>query len=137
MDAHSSERQLSLPLPFGPPRHRNAYPHPIVIQRTVVTGFRHYAAPSVWRALRPGEALRLVREPGNAHDHSAVAVYWREHMLGYVPRADNLAVSVLLDRKRTLFARIAHLRAGAHRNRRLGIEIGMIVPGRRGGRPAG
>lgn len=46
--------------------------------------------------LIPGEGLDLRREPENPYDRNAVAVYDGEQHLGYVPRADALAVSTAL-----------------------------------------
>ena len=36
----------------------------IVVQRSPLAGLRHHEAGVVWRELRPGDPLELVREPG-------------------------------------------------------------------------
>jgi len=95
----------------------------ILIQHTVLTGFRHHAAPRLWAALGPDARLSLVREPDNPEDPRAVALYWRGQKIGYLPRGENLVVAALLDRKRNLSARIEHLRPDAERNQRIAIRV--------------
>lgn len=97
----------------------------ILIQHTVLTGFRHHAAPRLWAALTPRTRLSLVREPDNPEDPRAVALYWRGQKIGYLPRGENLVVAQLLDRKRNLSARIERLRPDAQRNERIAIRVLM------------
>jgi hypothetical protein len=97
----------------------------ILLQRSAVAGFRHHEAPMLWPALQPGSLLDLVREPDNASDSGAVAVYWRGRKLGYLPRGENLMAASLLDRRRGLKARIQRLAPRAERNRRVCIEVLM------------
>ncbi|MGB1111009.1 MAG: HIRAN domain-containing protein, partial [Gammaproteobacteria bacterium] len=103
--------QQILPLESQP-----ASPKRFVLQRTSLAGFRHHEAPQLWPALRRGQSLTLVREPDNAHDPQAVVVQWRGRKLGYLPRKANLVAAVLLDKGRTLTARIDGLSPRAERN---------------------
>lgn len=82
-----------------------------LLQTCPLAGFQYHAGPTVWDRLRVGDELLLVREPDNPYDARAVAVHWRGHRLGYLPRLDNAAASQLLDRGETLSARITHLQA--------------------------
>ena len=81
----------------------------ILIQSSPVAGFQFHEGKRLWDQLKVGDALALVREPGNAHDARAVRVEWNGHMLGYVPRAENDAVARQLDRGNRLEARIVRL----------------------------
>ena len=98
----------------------------IVVQRSPLAGFRHYDGRVVWRDLKPGDRLQLVREAGNPYDANAVRVEWNGLKLGYVPRRDNAAVARQLDRGAALEARIAALRE--NRNRSVRIEFEVVVP---------
>jgi hypothetical protein len=98
----------------------------IVVQRSPLAGFRHYAAAEVWPGLKTGDRLALVREPDNPHDANAVRVEWRGRCLGYVPRRDNAAVARQMDRGTALEARIALLRE--NRNRSLRLEFEVVAP---------
>ena len=81
----------------------------ILVQSSPVAGFQFHEGKRLWDQLKVGDALTLVREPGNAHDARAVRVEWNGHMLGYVPRAENDAVARQLDRGNRLEARIVRL----------------------------
>ena len=81
----------------------------ILIQSSPVAGFQFHEGKQLWGQFQVGDALTLVREPGNPHDARAVRVEWNGHMLGYVPRAENDAVARQLDRGNKLEARIVRL----------------------------
>jgi len=95
----------------------------VLVQRSPLAGFAHYAAAAVWPQLQVGDALELVREPDNAHDPNAVRVAWRGHMLGYLPRRSNGAVAWGLDRGARLHARIRALAAHPNPARRFELEV--------------
>lgn len=98
----------------------------IVVQRSPLAGFRHYDGAAIWRDMKPGDRLELVREPENPYDAGAIRVEWRGVKLGYVPRRDNAAVARQLDRGTPLEARVAAL--AQSRNRSVRIEFEVIAP---------
>jgi hypothetical protein len=64
------------------------------MKTTIVgTKYRGPAAIAVLGRLRPGDRLRLVREPENPHDPDAVAVYSGTMHIGYIPRGVNREVA--------------------------------------------
>lgn len=71
-----------------------------VLLRAAIRGFDHAQGPQVFPQLAPGDALKLVREPGNAYDANAVRIDWRGHKLGYVPRGDNADIACASTRAR-------------------------------------
>ena len=81
----------------------------LLVQNSPLAGFRYHAGADLWRELRVGDRLELAREPDNSHDANAVAVRWRGHKLGYVPRRENAALAWGLDRGTPLRARISAL----------------------------
>lgn len=89
----------------GAPRRR------VLIQDSPLAGFPFYEGEWILPSLKVGDELRLVREPQNVHDSNAVAVYFRDEQLGYVPRVENTAVAQMLDRGERLEARISELLA--------------------------
>jgi hypothetical protein len=95
----------------------------IVVQRSPLAGFRHYAGGEVLRELKPGDRLELVREPDNPYDANAVRVEWRGVKLGYVPRRDNAAVARQMDHGAALEARLAGMRENLNRSVRLEFEV--------------
>jgi len=81
----------------------------ILVQNSPLAGFQYYQGKELWEQMKVGDALALIREPGNAHDARAVRVEWNGHKLGYVPRKENEAVARQLDRGNRLQARIVRL----------------------------
>ena len=81
----------------------------VLIQESPVAGYQFYDGDWVWSSLAVGASLRLVREPENQHDPNAVAVYFRDEQLGYVPRVENTAIAQMLDHGEHLEASISKL----------------------------
>jgi hypothetical protein len=61
-----------------------------------IAGFTYYEGPIVFNRLQIGTELRLVVEPENQYDHDAIALYFEEHKLGFIPRTENKTLSVFL-----------------------------------------
>lgn len=61
-----------------------------------IAGFQYYDGALVFGELQVGDALDLVAVPDNPHDPDAVAIYRKDVMLGYVPRAFNAFIAQLL-----------------------------------------
>ena len=98
----------------------------IVVQRSPLAGYRHYDGGEIWRDMKVGDRLELVRESDNSYDANAIRVEWRGRKLGYVPRRDNAAVARQLDRGAALEARVTTLRE--NRNRSVRIEFEVVAP---------
>jgi hypothetical protein len=81
----------------------------VLIQESPIAGFQFHQGDAIWSLLTEGAALKLVREPKNEHDPDAVAVYFQDEMLGYVPRAENSAIAGMMDRGEALEASISKL----------------------------
>ena len=81
----------------------------VLIQESPLAGFQFHEGEAAWSSMAVGAPLDLVREPDNRHDPNAVAVYFRENKLGYVPRGENGAVAQMLDRGEELAATISRL----------------------------
>lgn len=99
----------------------------VLVQSSPLAGFRYYAGEELWKQMREGDRLTLVREPDNPHDAKAVRVEWRGQKLGYLPRRENAAVAGAMDGGEAVDARIAKLRR--HRNpwQRLLIEVFVVL----------
>jgi hypothetical protein len=95
----------------------------IVVQRSPLAAFRHYDAVAVWRDVKAGDRLELVREPDNPYDPNAVRIEWRGRKLGYLPRRNNDAVARQLDRGTALEARVAQVKENRNRSVRLEVEV--------------
>jgi hypothetical protein len=61
-----------------------------------IAGFTYYEGVMAFEQMKIGTELNIKLEPGNKHDSKAVAIYFNEYKLGYVPRANNKAVYAIL-----------------------------------------
>ena len=62
-----------------------------------VAGFAHYEGCIVFNDLKIGSPLLLVREDENAYDHDAVAIFYGETHIGYVPSSKNEQLATMFD----------------------------------------
>ena len=62
-----------------------------------IAGFTFHDGAIVMCDLAIGKKLRLVRESGNIHDPNAIAIWFGDSMLGYIPRSDNEYMAKLID----------------------------------------
>ncbi|TCS70560.1 HIRAN domain-containing protein [Sulfuritortus calidifontis] len=95
----------------------------LLVQTSPVAGFQYHAGPALWPLMRAGDALSLVREPGNPYDPRAIRVEWNGAPIGFVPRLDNLDLARLMDGGVKPAARIVHLQASRDPWRRVLIEV--------------
>ncbi len=70
---------------------------PSINTRVVGMKFVTPDATSRVLGLAPGTPLSLRREPGNAHDRNAVAVYVDQSRVGYVPASVAASVAKIID----------------------------------------
>ena len=61
-----------------------------------IAGFTYYDGLDVIENLKLGTPVTLKSEPENPHDSEAVAIYYEDTKLGYIPQAKNSYVSNLL-----------------------------------------
>lgn len=98
----------------------------ILLQESPVAGFQHHRGVAIWPFLREGEKLNLVRESVNQHDRNAVAVYFRNDKLGYVPQRENATLAQMLDRGEKLDAQIIRLLEEENPWRRVRIQVSLL-----------
>lgn len=62
-----------------------------------VAGFSHTEGYMLLDHLKPGDHLAMIREDENKHDHEAVALFYGDTHLGYIPRSDNSQLAMFMD----------------------------------------
>jgi hypothetical protein len=65
-----------------------------------VAGIAYYQLKNIYHHLTPGVKLTLRREQHNKHDKMAVAVYYRNFKVGYLPCVQNTEIAKNLDNGR-------------------------------------
>ena len=62
-----------------------------------IAGFNFWEGCKVFNELKVGIPLHLVREEDNKFDPYAVAIYYEDTKLGFIPRDENQLVAQLMD----------------------------------------
>jgi len=62
-----------------------------------IAGFTYYNGVDVFEDLKIGTQLLLMAEPENRFDPNAVAIYYQEEKLGFVPREENALLRKFLN----------------------------------------
>jgi len=99
----------------------------LILQESPLAGFQYHRAAAIWPFLRVGERLRLRREASNPHDRNAVAVWFRNEHLGYIPRRENRTLAELLDRGERLEASIVRLLDEQNPWRKIRIRVEILT----------
>ncbi len=95
----------------------------IIVQQSPIAGFQYYDGDEVFSELWVDTPLLLEREQNNPYDKHAVAIYYKQYKLGFVPRADNTAVAQMLDRGEYLSARVVELAMSKNPWERVRFEV--------------
>ena len=69
----------------------------IILEKFVVAGYMYYNGELVEDALVRGTNLILVREPLNPHDNNAIALYFDDIKIGFIPRKQNSTIANMMD----------------------------------------
>lgn len=93
-----------------------------------VAGFSYYQGRVVIDLIRPGDALTLQPEPHNHHDALALAIFWQQFKLGYVPHSVNQPVARLLAMGVPLTARVVATPASQVPWQRVAFAVFMTPP---------
>lgn len=68
-----------------------------VIYQSYVRGFVHSPCLSQLTCMQPNEKLQIIREAENEFDPFALALYYKNQKVGFVPAEDNCIISQMMD----------------------------------------
>ena len=102
--------------------------HQLFLYDCHVRGFRHHKGPQLLPQMKEGDILDLVREYGNEHDDSAVAVYWEGQKIGYLPMQENVVLANLIDFGMRLESHIVYTEPDADPWEQCFIAVELLVP---------
>jgi hypothetical protein len=90
-----------------------------------IAGFTYYDGVDVFYDLKIGTELHLKAEPKNCFDAYAVAIYYNETKLGYIPKGENKEISKFLNLGHTsLFEmKINQISMETHTERQVGVLV--------------
>jgi hypothetical protein len=69
----------------------------IYLLQSFVAGFRFYKGMELLPNMQQNDIIELRRQPDNEHDEFAVALYWQQEMIGYLPATSNEIIARLMD----------------------------------------
>ena len=90
-----------------------------------IAGYAYYEGERVINQLKPGLKLELKREPENQYDSKAIAVYFQQHKLGFIPRANNKVIANIMDQKTAVFAKILKIKPEENDWEKVMLEVVM------------
>lgn len=92
-----------------------------------ISGFTYYDGVLAFNQLEIGTALRLEAEPDNKFDARAIAIYYKSHKLGFVPRSENRIIYKLLEVGFSNFdVRVQQLDKQAHPETQVGVVVHLV-----------
>ena len=77
-----------------------------------IAGYAYYQGEKLIDQLKPDLKLDLKREPENPYDNKAIAIYFKNHKLGFIPRVNNKVIANIMDQKMPVFAKILKINPG-------------------------
>ena len=95
----------------------------VLLQESPLAGYQYHRASGIWPFLQVGEPLSLKREASNPHDANAISVWFRNEMLGYLPRHENRTLAQMMDRGEQLEGQIIRLLDDDNPWRRIRISV--------------
>ena len=90
-----------------------------------IAGFTYHDGCEVFDQLKIGSPLRLIRDEDNQYDTNAVAVFFGDTWLGFVPRQKNSDLALFMDmgHEDLFVARIQQLNPQAHPEQQVGVVV--------------
>ncbi len=90
-----------------------------------IAGFSYWEGCIAFKDLKIGTELTIVRESENKFDPYAVAIYFGEYKLGFIPRGENKEINKFLELgyNQLFEVRINQLSAEAHPESQVGVIV--------------
>ncbi len=90
-----------------------------------IAGFSFWEGCRAFNKLKIGTPLHLVRESDNKFDPYAVAIYYEDTKLGFIPRGENQLVAQLMDLgyDKIFDMRVQRICPEAHPERQIGVVL--------------
>lgn len=93
-----------------------------------IAGLTYYDAVDCFRELKIGTQLNLKRDKRNKYDPRAIAIYYKDFKLGFVPRSENRIVYKLLKMKydKALSIKIQKIDASTHPEEQVMVMLNLL-----------
>ena len=84
-------------------------PTSIEIYSGFIAGYQYYSGEKIEHLFSSDAEVNLVREPFNPFDANAIAVYFKERKIGFIPMSDNKILTNMIDQQIPLRAKIKNV----------------------------
>ena len=91
-----------------------------------IAGYAYYQGEKLIDQLKPDLKLDLKREPENPYDNKAIAIYFKNHKLGFIPRVNNKVIANIMDQEINVFAKILNINPGNDVWDKVKVEVLMV-----------
>ncbi|MCM1035510.1 MAG: HIRAN domain-containing protein [Paludibacter sp.] len=93
-----------------------------------MTGFGYTEGYLVLDRMQPGDKLTMIREDENKYDHEAIALFYGELHVGYIPKRFNSQPAMLMDfgYAEILECVITSVDKEAHPNEQVQIRVNLL-----------
>lgn len=93
-----------------------------------IAGFTYYDGALAFKDLRIGTRLKLKLDKENKYDPRAVAIYFEDYKLGYVPRSENRIFYKLftVGLHKFIEARIQRISKDAHPENQISVVVHLL-----------
>ncbi len=90
-----------------------------------IAGFTYWDGCMALSELKIGSSLRLERELENRFDPHAVAIYFNDQKLGYIPRSENEMIAKFLDLgySKIFDLRVQRISPDSHPEKQVGVVL--------------
>lgn len=78
---------------------------------TNIAGLQYYHGIENLSNFKINDKVQLKRESENIHDKYAIAVYWNNLKIGFIPRNNNKVLANLIDSRKILHSEIKYINA--------------------------
>lgn len=101
-----------------------------------VAGVQYHEAVEVMDKIKVGDVVRLERDEDNNYDKNAVAIFYGDTHLGYVPREEAKILSLFLDMgwSEIFEVRISRINRETHYEEQLHVQVKIL---RKSSKPSG
>ena len=80
-----------------------------LLNKFSVAGFYFYEGPNLLEKMKPGDTLMMNPNAENIEDEFAVELYFKETMIGHIPRSDNKHIFRLIEQGKDLICAIREI----------------------------
>mgnify|MGYP001158207209 FL=1 len=98
-----------------------------LLNKFSVAGFVFYDGPELIKSMEPGDELVMKPEPENIEDEYAVELYYKDTMIGHIPRSDNRHIFRLLNQGQDLVCTIRQVNPDEETWQMCKVKVEMVA----------